>query len=91
MKGRAFAGAVSAVGGVLAVLIGIVAIDDDVREEVVQLLRGGTPAEVTTAGYYVRSLPAIAISAVRDQSLEHAPLVIFAVAATVLVIFMLRT
>jgi hypothetical protein len=29
--------------------------------------------------------------AARDQSVEHAPMVIFGVAATVLVVFMLRT
>jgi hypothetical protein len=29
--------------------------------------------------------------ALRDQSIEHAPLVIFGVAATVLVLFMVRT
>jgi hypothetical protein len=91
MKGRPFAGAASAMGGVLALMIGLVAIDGDVREEVFHLFRGGTPAELTTAGYYMRHLTSIVILAVKDQSLEHAPLVIFAVAATVLTVFMLRT
>jgi hypothetical protein len=32
-----------------------------------------------------------ALDVLRDQSLEHAPLTIFALAATVLLLFMLRT
>jgi hypothetical protein len=31
------------------------------------------------------------VEAVRDQSLDHAPMVIFAIAALVLVLFMTRT
>jgi hypothetical protein len=33
----------------------------------------------------------VVLVAVREQSIEHAPLVMFALAATVLVLFMLRT
>jgi hypothetical protein len=33
----------------------------------------------------------VVTEAVRDQSIEHAPLVIFVLAATVLMMFMLRT
>jgi hypothetical protein len=90
MKARPFAGAAS-VGGVLALMIGLAAINDEVRHAFVSPFRGGTPAELTTAGYYLRNLTSIVFVAVREQSLEHAPLVIFSVAATVLVIFMLRT
>ena len=39
----------------------------------------------------VGSLVAVIAQAVRDQSMERAPLVIFALAALVLVLFMLRT
>lgn len=91
MRGRPFAATASALGGVLAVLIGLAAIDGDVREGMVGLFRGGGSAELTTGGYYLRNLTSIVIVAVREQSLEHAPLVIFALAATVLTIFMLRT
>jgi hypothetical protein len=38
-----------------------------------------------------QNLVYIAIHAVRDQSIEHAPLTIFGLAALVLVLFMMRT
>ena len=42
-------------------------------------------------GQHVRDLTSVIAGAARDQSLEHAPLLIFALAATVLVLLMLRT
>ena len=42
-------------------------------------------------GGRITEVVAIVAQAMRSQSLEHAPLVIFALAATVLVLFMLRT
>ena len=45
----------------------------------------------TTAGTHVKGLLNVAIQVLRDQSVERAPLVIFALAAMVLILFMLRT
>jgi hypothetical protein len=46
---------------------------------------------VANAEATVRNLASVVFAAVRDQSIEHAPLVIFVLLATVLFMFMLRT
>jgi hypothetical protein len=89
---RPFAGALTAAGGLLALVIGLAAIDERVRDQVTRVIqRGGPTEELTTMGARLQDLVAIGAQAVRDQSIEHAPLVIFALAAAVLVLFMLRT
>ena len=47
--------------------------------------------EIAAIATHVEEIVLVVIQAVRDQSIEHAPLVIFALAAAVLVLFMLRT
>jgi hypothetical protein len=47
--------------------------------------------EIATFGEQAKDLFAVTLQAVRDQSVENAPLVIFAIAALVLVIFMTRS
>jgi hypothetical protein len=89
---RPFFGALSAAGGMCAVLIGLAAIDGRVRGQVAQVLSGRGPSgEILEAGGRMQDLAAIMLQAAQDQSIEHAPLVIFAVAAMILVMFMLRT
>lgn len=72
-------------------LLTLVAIDDRVREQVALRLDSHPSAQFVAAGAQVRDLAAVLFEAVRDQSMEHAPLMIFVLAATVLVLFMLRT
>jgi hypothetical protein len=75
--------------GTLAVLVLIlISVDDNVRDQL--SMRATTPG-VVSAGRDVRALTTVIAVAVREQSVAHAPLVIFGVAAAVLVIFMLRT
>jgi hypothetical protein len=76
----------------VVLLLALVCVDARVRERVAGIL-GTRPdsAEIVDAGKEVSGIVAIVIDAVKDQSMAHAPLVIFAVAATVLVVFMLRT
>jgi hypothetical protein len=79
-------------GALVVLLIALVSIDDRVRERVTDILR--TPpssAEIAGTGAQVGQLSSAVLDAARDQSVEHAPMVIFGVAATVLVVFMLRT
>ena len=45
----------------------------------------------SAAGSTARSLASVVIEAGRDQSLAHAPLLIFAMAAAMLTLFMVRT
>jgi hypothetical protein len=79
-------------GALVVLLVALVSIDDRVRERVADILR--TPpssAEIAGTGAQVGQLSSAVFDAARDQSVEHAPMVIFGVAATVLVVFMLRT
>jgi hypothetical protein len=92
VRRSSFSGPLTAVGGVSVLLLGLAAIDERVRGQIVSLLRGGAPsAELTSVGEQVEGLAVTVMQALRHQSIEHAPLVIFALAAMVLVLFMLRT
>jgi hypothetical protein len=79
--------------GALCVLIALLAtFDPRVREQIALRMSPGQPSvQVAQAGATVRSLSAVVVEAVRDQSIEHAPLVIFVLAGSVLLLFMLRT
>jgi len=80
------------VAGVLTLLLALVAFDDRVREQAAAIVGGGNPsARLVGFGEQARDLAMVVLQAARDQGLEHAPLMIFALAATVLVLFMLRT
>ena len=47
--------------------------------------------EIASAGQQAHHFTTVIATAAREQSLAHAPMLIFALAATVLVLFMLRT
>jgi len=90
MPRRAFGEALTSAGVLILLLAILVMIDDRVKEQV--SLRWSAPtAQISTAGESVRDITAVVFEAARDQSLEHAPLLIFGLTATVLVMFMLRT
>jgi len=87
---RVLGDALISAGAMLILLLVLVSVDDRVRERVSAL---ATPSrsELVSAGTMVGQVSAVVVRAVRDQSVEHAPMMIFAVAATVLVLCMLRT
>ena len=89
---RPLSSALAAAAGVCALLIGLAAIDDRVRGQLASVLRGQGPTqEITSVGARLEDTVMILAHAVRDQSIEHAPMVIFALAAMVLLLFMTRT
>jgi hypothetical protein len=88
---RAFGEALMSAGTVALVLLALVALDDRVRDEVSRRISNRPSVELATAGQHVRDLASVIAEAAHHQSLAHAPLLIFALAATVLVLFMLRT
>ena len=89
---RPFAGGLTTVGGLLALAIGLAAIDDRVRDQFARVFTSRGPTqEITTLGSRLNDIALIAAQAVRDQSIDHAPLVIFALAAAILVLLMTRT
>jgi hypothetical protein len=85
---RVFNDALISAGAVTALLLALVAIDDRVRSHVALALREPQPsAKLAMAGEVASTV----LQAVRVQSIDHAPLMIFALAGGVLVLFMLRT
>ena len=88
---RAFREVLISAGTVVILLLVLVAADDRVREQVSQRVVAGPSVELASAGRQLRDVTTVIAGAVRDQSLGHAPLLIFTLAAGVLVLFMLRT
>ena len=88
---RFYKDALVSAGALLIVLGALMAVDGRVREQVSNVLSGATSTQaVASAGGELQHVAGILFSAARDQSIDHAPMVIFVVAATVLVLFMLR-
>ena len=85
-------GILMAAGGVAGLLVGLAAIDDRVGNEMRALVGGHKPSgDLASLGAGLGRLGATLLEAVRDQSITHAPLTIFALGALVLVLFILRT
>lgn len=85
-------GALTGIGGVFALVVTLAAVDPRVRDQLSALVSGrGATGEIVTAGQRVHDIALTVVQAVRDQSIEHAPLTIFALGALVIVLFMTRT
>ncbi|MBI4485809.1 MAG: hypothetical protein HY655_07340 [Acidobacteria bacterium] len=77
--------------GVLAAVIGVlVSVDTRVREQVHEVVSAASPS-VGGATIQLREIAFAVVEAARTQSIEHAPLVIFAVVATVLLLALARS
>ena len=69
------------------VMFAVISVDARVRERLKELMTGGGVASFTErAGDVVEAL----VTAARYQTLENAPLVVFAAVGAVLVVFMVR-
>ena len=89
---RALGDTLISAGALVALIVILVAFDDRVREQIsLRIGAGRTSAQIVDAGVAARDLAGVVVDAVRDQSIEHAPLLIFVLGATVIVLFMLRT
>jgi hypothetical protein len=85
-------------GGLMAgasltvVMIGLAAMDPRIHKQVYLLMHGeGLSPEVASIVHRTEHMTLVALDALRDYSLDHAPLAIFALAAGILVMFMFRT
>jgi hypothetical protein len=88
---RVYREALMSAGTVAILLLVLYAFDDRVRDQVSRRVIAHPSQEVASVGRQASNLTnAIAVTA-RDQSRGHAPLLIFTLAAGVLVLFMLRT
>ena len=78
--------------GVLGAVLGVlVSIDARVRERLHSAVYAAAPADLGGAGGQLREVGLTVFDALRTQSIEHAPLMIFAVVATVLLLAMARS
>ena len=92
VRKRAIGDALISVGALCALIGLLAAFDPRVREQISMRLSPGQPAaQVAGAEATVRNLVSVVFVAARDQSIEHAPLVIFVLLAMALFVFMLRT
>jgi len=74
-----------------ALLVVLASVNERVRHEVSLRLNGDrAQTELAGAAASVQHLAGVVVDAARDQTIEHAALAIFVVAAGVLTIFMLR-
>jgi len=88
---RGFVEALMSAGAVTLLLLTLVAIDPRVREEIAAPLASRPSVALASAGSRVRDVTHAIAKAARDKSFANAPLLIFGLSATVLVLFMLRT
>jgi hypothetical protein len=78
------------VGALGALLTTIVLMNDRVREQMSMRFSGRTVSdELHTVSVHARAIAGIVMMAARDHGLEHGPVVLFAIAAVVLVVLML--
>jgi hypothetical protein len=89
---RTVGDALISVGALAGLLLALVAVDDRVRQQVSLRFSGSSASsELMNVGSGAREIVGVVFQAAKDQSLNHAPLMIFVVAASVLTLFMLRT
>lgn len=89
---RAISDAALTVGGALVLVLALVMFDARIREKVHSAFDTRHPgAMLADLGQRGTEAVTIIAAAARHQSFEHAPLLIFAAAASVLVVCMLRT
>ena len=92
VRKRAIGDALISVGALCALIAILATFDTRVREQLSLRISVGQPsAQMAHAEATVRNLASVVFEAARDQSIEHAPLVIFVLMAIVLFLFMLRT
>ena len=78
-------------GAVMLLLGALVSVNERVRDFVLSAARGAAPGSATDAGERLSDLGSIVLVAARDQSVAHAPLLIFAIVGVVLLCLMMRT
>ena len=89
---RAIGDAAMSVGALCVLIVLLIGFNTPLREEVSRRIGAGRPGvQAANMESTVRNVASVLFVAARDQSIEHAPLVIFVFAAIVLFMFMLRT
>jgi len=88
---RTFSDVLLSIGAMSVLLAILISINDRVRSEVTtRLTAAHAHTELAELVADAHDIAAVVVDAARHQTIEHAPLVIFVIAATILVFFMLR-
>jgi hypothetical protein len=88
---RAYNEVLLSVAALGIVLAGVVATNEQVREQVTRHTGSGASSELVDAGSRARATAIVALRAAKEECEAHAPLTAFVVAASVLTLFMVRT
>ena len=88
MRAREWAGSLA---GFLLVFGALVSVDDRVARHVRARVSHSPAGEVSEVTSRVSALGQAIVTAARDQSIDHAPMLVFTAVAFVLVFFMVRT
>ena len=80
----------TSVAGFMTVLTTLVIFDERVAHQLAILSKRGPDRELLVMRDWVSSFASVVMVAARDQSLDHAPMLVFTMIAILLVIFMLR-
>jgi len=88
---RALDNALLSAGAAVILVLVLVALDPNVRAQVWRQAATAPSVHLADASQQANHIAHILYAAVRDQSFANAPMLIFGVAAAVLVMFMLRT
>jgi len=81
----------TSLSGFLAVLATLIVFDDRVARQLEMLSRRGPERDLLVMRDFLSSLGGAIALAARDQSIDHAPMLVFTAIAILLVIFMVRT
>ena len=88
---RAHIGWMASVGGAATLVGGLLALDPQLRRQATSLANGQAPGELVALNSRAQDVLFGTVSVLKDYSLDNSILVIFAVAALVLVVVMLRS
>jgi hypothetical protein len=77
--------------GFVVVLVTLVALDKRVGERFSYAFSGSPTEQVSTLAGRLQSLGDAVLMALKDQSIDHAPMLVFTAVGILLVLFMVRT
>ena len=81
----------TSMAGFGAVLVTLIVLDERVARQLAIMFRRAPDRELVVMRDWLESLGSAVAFAARDQSIEHAPMLVFTAVAILLVIFMVRT
>ena len=89
---RPFSDALASIGALTVLLAVLVAVDPRVRDQVMLRSSGAAvQSQLRDAGVQLRGLGSVVAEVAREQSVEHAPMLVLVVTGCMLTVFLLRS